>query len=215
MNDALPTYPFSALVAQDDLKLCLVLVAIEPRIGGVLIRGDKGAAKSTAARGLAAVLPPHSGEDAPFVNLPLGATEDRVVGSLDLEHALRGERRLQTGLLGRADGGVLYVDEVNLLADHLVDLLLDAAASGVHRVEREGLSVEQASRFALVGSMNPEEGGVRPQLLDRFGLCVDVLAPRDARVRADIIRRRLHFEQRLARSVGPCVVGVAQWPQYW
>lgn len=191
---SVPTYPLSALVAQDDLKLCLMLVVVQPRLGGVLIRGDKGAAKSTAARGLAALLPEREGRAAPFINLPLGATEDRVVGALDLEYALRGKRRLQAGLLGQADGGVLYIDEVNLLADHLVDVLLDAAVTGVNRVEREGLAVEQASRFALIGSMNPEEGRLRPQFLDRFGLCVNVHAPRDTKVRADIVRRRMQFE---------------------
>ena len=192
-------YPFSALVAQDDLKLCLMLIAVQPRIGGVLIRGDKGAAKSTAARGIADLLLPLNDKaledkDAPFVNLPLGSSEERVIGALDLEHALRGERKLQTGLLGQADGGVLYIDEVNLLVDPLVDVLLDAAASGVNRVERDGLSIEQASRFALIGSMNPEEGTLRPQFLDRFGLCVDIVAPREPALRAEIVRRRLRFE---------------------
>ena len=188
------SYPFTALVAQDDLKLALKLLAVQPRLGGVLIRGDKGAAKSTAARGLAELLPAVEGRAAPFVNLPLGATEDRVVGTLDLERALRGERKLLPGLLAEADGGVLYVDEVNLLADHLVDVLLDAAALGVTYVQREGLSVEQATHFALVGTMNPEEGKLRPQFLDRFGLCVEVTTPDDLQARTGIVRRRLRFE---------------------
>ncbi|WP_034388011.1 VWA domain-containing protein [Deinococcus sp. YIM 77859] len=191
----IPLYPFSAVVHQPDLHLALALLAVAPEIGGVLIRGDRGAAKSTAARGLAALLPPRpDGTPAPFVNLPLGATEDRVVGTLDLEAALRGELRLQPGLLAAADGGVLYIDEVNLLADHLVDVLLDVAAMGVNRVQRDGLSAEHPARLALVGSMNPEEGTLRPQFLDRFGLCVDVQAPRDPQARAEIVRRRVAFE---------------------
>lgn len=191
----LPQYPLSALVAQDDLKLCLLLLALEPRLGGLLIQGDKGAAKSTAARGLAELLPAHAGKAAPFINLPLGTSEDRLLGSLDLEHALQGERRVQQGLLAQADGGLLYVDEVNLLPDHLVDHLLDAAATGVHYLEREGLSLRQHSRFALIGSMNPEEGKLRPQFLDRFGLCVQVYAPTDTASRANIIQQRLAFER--------------------
>ncbi|MFD1733478.1 ATP-binding protein [Deinococcus malanensis] len=152
-------YPLSAVAHQPELLLALSLLAVAPELGGVLIRGDRGAAKSTAARGLASLLPARpEGEAAPFVNLPLGASEDRVVGSLDLHAALRGEARLRSGLIAAAHGGVLYIDEVNLLPDHLVDVLLDAAAMGVHRVQRDGLSVEQHARFALVGSMNPEEG---------------------------------------------------------
>lgn len=176
---------------QPQLTLALSLLAVSPDIGGLLIRGDRGAAKSTAARGLAALLP----GGGPFVNLPLGATEDRVVGTLDLEAALRGEARLQAGLLAQAHGGLLYIDEVNLLPDHLVDVLLDAAAMGVVRVQRDNLSAEQPARFALIGSMNPEEGPLRPQFLDRFGLCVDVLAPLDPTQRAEIVRRRMAFEQ--------------------
>lgn len=183
-------YPLSAVAHQPQLLLALSLVAACPDLGGVLIRGDKGAAKSTAARGLAALLP----DGGPFVNLPLGATEDRVVGTLDLDAALRGEARLQPGLMAQAHGGLLYIDEVNLLPDHLVDVLLDAAAMGVVRVQRDSLSAEQPARFALVGSMNPEEGQLRPQFLDRFGLCVDVLAPRSPEHRVEIIRRRMAFE---------------------
>ncbi|RJF72194.1 VWA domain-containing protein [Deinococcus cavernae] len=188
-------YPLSAIAHQPQLVLALSLLAVCPEIGGVLIRGDRGAAKSTAARGLAALLPPlQDGRAGPFVNLPLGATEDRVVGTLDLDAALRGEARLKPGLMAQADGGLLYIDEVNLLPDHLVDVLLDVAAMGVVRVQRDSLSAEAAARFALVGSMNPEEGGLRPQFLDRFGLCVDVAAPLDAVNRAEIVRRRMSFE---------------------
>ncbi|MDV6375743.1 VWA domain-containing protein [Deinococcus arenicola] len=192
--DTLPTYPLSAVAHQPELLLALSLLAVAPSVGGLLIRGDRGAAKSTAARGLAALLPQHDNHPAPFVNLPLGATEDRVVGTLDLNAALRGEARLKSGLMAQAHGGLLYIDEVNLLPDHLVDVLLDAAALGVVRVERDGLSASSRADFALVGSMNPEEGGLRPQFLDRFGLCVDVQAPTDAQQRAEIVRRRMRFE---------------------
>jgi magnesium chelatase subunit D len=189
------SFPFSAIVGQDDLKLALLILAVNPAVGGVLVRGDKGSAKSTTARGLAELLPAlENGEAAPFVTLPLGATEDRVIGTLDLEKVLRGEKALQAGLLKEAHRGVLYIDEVNLLPDHLVDVLLDVAAMGVNRVQREGLSVEHAAVFALVGTMNPEEGSLRPQLLDRFGLCVDVNAPDDPRERAEIVRRRVRYE---------------------
>lgn len=185
-------FPFSAVVGHDDVKLALLLNALDPRIGGVLLRGEKGSAKSTLARGLAALQP----EGAPFVDLPVGATEDRVVGSLDLHAALAGEAaRLRPGLLAAADGGVLYVDEVNLLPDHLVDVLLDVAASGVNRVEREGVSASHPSRFVLVGSMNPEEGDLRPQLLDRFGLAVDVATSTQPEERAEAVRRRLDFDR--------------------
>ena len=184
-------FPFTAVVGQDELKLALMLAAVDPTIGGVLLRGQKGSGKTTLARGLATLLP----GDAPFVELPVGATEDRLVGTIDLAAALTdGERRFQAGLLAEADGGVLYVDEVNLLPDHLVDVLLDVAASGVNRVEREGVSHSHPSRFVLVGSMNPEEGELRPQLLDRFGLAVDVAAPTDPAVRAEAVRRRLAFD---------------------
>ncbi|MDR0352390.1 MAG: VWA domain-containing protein [Opitutaceae bacterium] len=205
-----PPFPFTAIVGQDDLRLALLLNAIDPRIGGVLIRGERGTAKSTAARGLAALgsaggtpaRPPadkpsalHSAAAAPFIELPLGATEDRVIGALDLEPALReGRRRLRPGLLAQADGGVLYVDEVNLLPDHLVDLLLDAAASGCVRVERDGISESAPARFILIGSMNPEEGELRPQFLDRFGLCVRVATHADHALRVETLRRRLAYE---------------------
>ena len=195
MTGAARPFPFSAVVGQDDAQLALLLAAVDPGIGGVLLRGDKGSAKSTLARGLAALLPAH----APFVELPIGATEDRVVGGLDVGAALgEATTRLKPGLLAAAHGGVLYVDEVNLLADHLVDVLLDAAASGLHHVERDGVSETHPSRFVLVGSMNPEEGELRPQLLDRFGLAVDVKAPRDPAVRAEAVRRRLAHDQAAA-----------------
>ena len=185
------TYPLSAIVGQDDLKLALLLHAVDPKLGGVLIRGEKGSGKSTAARALATLI----GAAAPFVELPIGATEDRVVGTLDLEGALlEGRSRLRPGLLAAAHGGVLYVDEVNLLADHLVDVLIDAAAFGVNRIERDGLAAEHPCRFVLVGSMNPEEGELRPQLLDRFGLAVEVRAPREPVLRTEVVRRRLAFD---------------------
>ncbi|HEY4396388.1 MAG TPA: VWA domain-containing protein [Acidimicrobiia bacterium] len=184
-------FPFSAVVGHGDAKLALLLAAIDPAIGGVLLRGQKGSAKTTLARGLAALLP----GDAPFADLPLGATEDRLIGTLDLGAVLTGEgRRFEPGLLAAAHGGVLYVDEVNLLPDHLVDVLLDVAASGVNRVEREGISHEHAARFVLVGSMNPEEGELRPQLLDRFGLAVEVTTSTDPVDRAEAVRRRLDFD---------------------
>src|SRR5882762_1271138 len=198
-----PDFPFSAVVGQDDLKLALVLVAVDPTIGGVLITGERGTAKSTAARGLAALLPKTSeGKAAPFVELPLGATEDRVVGSLDISRVLQdGSSELRSGLLARADGGVLYVDEVNLLPDHIVDLLLDAAASGWVTVERDGISAGEAAGFVLVGTMNPEEGELRPQFVDRFGLCVRVrgLGTHDIRIAA--IRQRLSFDDRPASVI--------------
>ncbi|MBX7455731.1 magnesium chelatase subunit D family protein [Mycolicibacterium sp. 3033] len=192
-------YPFSALVGHDRLKLALVLCAVRPDIGGVLIRGEKGTAKSTAVRGLAQVLIQSfaiTGDDGgQLVELPIGATEDRVVGSLDLQKVLRdGEHAFSPGLLARAHRGVLYVDEVNLLHDHLVDVLLDAAAMGRVHVERDGVSHSHEARFVLIGTMNPEEGELRPQLLDRFGLTVDVVASRDVDVRAEVIRQRLAYE---------------------
>ena len=187
------TYPFSAIVGHDRLRLALLLCAIRPDIGGVLIRGEKGTAKSTAVRGLAAVLAAVDG--AALVELPIGATEDRVVGSLDLQKVLRdGEHAFSPGLLARAHGGVLYVDEVNLLHDHLVDVLLDAAAMGRVHVERDGVSHSHDARFVLIGTMNPEEGELRPQLLDRFGLTVDVRASREVDVRVDVIRARMAYE---------------------
>lgn len=215
-------YPFSAIVGQDEMKLALTLTAIDPGIGGVLVFGDRGTGKSTAVRALAALLPsiravagcpvnsaspadvPDWVEGAtaeiveratPVVDLPLGATEDRVVGALDIERALtRGEKAFQPGLLARANRGYLYVDEVNLLEDHIVDLLLDVAASGENVVEREGLSIRHPARFVLVGSGNPEEGELRPQLLDRFGLSVEVASPNDIEARIEVIRRRDGYE---------------------
>ncbi|MFV0257593.1 MAG: ATP-binding protein [Acidimicrobiales bacterium] len=183
-------FPFDAVVGQDEAKLALRLAARDPLLGGVLLRGQKGSAKTTLARGLADLL-----GGAPFVDLPLGATEDRVVGTLDTRAALTGgELRFEAGLLAAADGGVLYVDEINLLPDHLVDVLLDVAASGENVVERDGLSHRHPARFVLIGSMNPEEGELRPQLLDRFGLCVDVAAPLDVAERTEAVRRRLAFD---------------------
>ncbi|MER6830231.1 VWA domain-containing protein [Streptosporangium sp. NPDC000563] len=226
-----PRYPFTAIVGLEDLKLALILNAVSPRVGGVLVRGEKGTAKSTIVRALAALLPPvevvtgcrfscdpaapdpgcpdgpHGSHGAPegpaarsirparLVELPVGASEDRLVGSLDIERALtEGVKSFEPGLLAGAHRGVLYVDEVNLLHDHLVDLLLDAAALGTCYVEREGVSVRHAARFLLVGTMNPEEGELRPQLLDRFGLTVEVRASREASQRAEVVRRRLAFE---------------------
>lgn len=185
------TFPFAALVGQEDLRLCLLLAAVDPRLGGVLLRGEKGTAKSTAARGLSEIV----GDDVPFVDLPLGATEDRVLGHLDLERAVReGEVGWTPGLLSRAHGGILYVDETNLLDDHLVETLLDVCASGVNRVERESLSFSHESSFVLIGSMNPEEGEIRPQMLDRFALSVQVEGEKDENLRMEVMRRRLSFE---------------------
>jgi magnesium chelatase subunit D len=218
-----PPYPFTAVVGLDDLRLALVVNAVSPAVGGVLVRGEKGTAKSTVVRALAALLPPvvvaagcrfscdpdlpdpgcpdralhgaATARPARLVELPVGASEDRLVGSLDLEQALTtGVSAYEPGLLAQAHRGVLYVDEVNLLHDHLVDLLLDAAALGTSYVEREGVSVRHAARFLLVGTMNPEEGELRPQLLDRFGLTVEVTATRDPAERADVVRRRMAYE---------------------
>jgi len=220
------TYPFSALVGQDKMKLALILAVINPGLGGVLIRGEKGTAKSTAVRALAALLPDQEViaecqfgcdpenrdywcEDCktrtefavrrrkcPLVELPIGATEDRLLGSINLEEAItRGESKFEPGLLAEANRGLLYVDEVNLLDDHLVDSLLDAAAMGRNIVEREGVSVSHPARFTLIGTMNPEEGELRPQLLDRFGLCVEVKGLEDPRQRQEVVRRRLEFEK--------------------
>ncbi|MGY2026348.1 magnesium chelatase subunit D family protein [Nocardia gipuzkoensis] len=192
-------FPFSAVVGQERLQLALILCAVHPGIGGVLVRGEKGTAKSTVVRALAQLLPPVVDETgarpARLVELPVGATEDRVVGSLDLERVLRdGEQAFRPGLLAAAHHGVLYVDEVNLLHDHLVDVLLDAAAMGRVHIERDGVSHSHPARFVLVGTMNPEEGELRPQLLDRFGLTVDVAASRDVDVRMAVVRRRLDYE---------------------
>ncbi|MDN3357444.1 magnesium chelatase subunit D family protein [Actinomadura sp. DC4] len=223
------TYPFSAVAGLEDLKLALLINAVSPSVGGVLVRGEKGTAKSTVVRALAALLPgvavigacrfscdpgapdpecpdgPHDTAEtevrpARLVELPVGASEDRLVGSLDIERALtEGVRAYQPGLLAAAHRGLLYVDEVNLLHDHLVDLLLDAAAMGQSYVEREGVSIRHASRFLLVGTMNPEEGELRPQLLDRFGLTAEVAATRDPDERAQVVRRRLAYEADPAR----------------
>lgn len=220
-------YPFSAIVGQEDMKLAILVAALEPSIGGVLVMGDRGTGKSTAVRGLAALLPTMTvvkdcayGCDpkamaglcaicggaktkpkteqrpVPVVDLPLGATEDRVLGALDIEKALTlGEKAFEPGLLAKANRGFLYIDEVNLLDDHLVDLLIDVAASGQNVVEREGLSVRHPARFVLVGSGNPEEGELRPQLLDRFGLAVEVKTPSEMPSRVEIIKRRDAFER--------------------
>ncbi len=223
-------FPFTAIVNQEKMKRALILNAINPAIGGVLIRGERGTAKSTAARALAALLPkirvvadcpfncdpdipalmcdncrarlengevlPVAERPTPFVDLPVSATEDRVVGTLDIEQAIkRGERHFEPGVLAAANRGLLYVDEVNLLDDHVVDLLLDAAAMGVNIVEREGISFSHPAQFILVGTMNPEEGDLRPQLLDRFGLAVDIVGIHDPQARVEIIKRRVAFEQ--------------------
>ncbi|MGA2023454.1 MAG: magnesium chelatase ATPase subunit I [Steroidobacteraceae bacterium] len=222
-------FPFAAIVGQDELKLALLAVAIDPSIGGVLIFGDRGTGKSTAVRALSALLPsmkvlagcrygcdpaqpaswcsecqarPARRRPAvrtvavPVVDMPLGATEDRVVGALNLEQALSsGVRSFEPGLLAQANRGFLYIDEVNLLEDHLVDLLIDVAASGQNVVEREGLSVRHPARFVLVGSGNPEEGELRPQLLDRFGLSVEIRTPQEIDLRVEIVRRRDQFER--------------------
>lgn len=188
-------FPFAALVALDDLRLALRLAAIDRRLS-VLLRGDKGAGKSTAARGLGGLLRcGDGGRVTPFVNLPIGATEDRILGGLDIARAMNGEPALKPGLLAAAHGGILYIDEVNLLPDHLADAMLDAVASGVHVVEREGISARQDADFVLIGSMNPEEGILRPQLLDRFALVVDVIAPLDPVERRIAVERRLAFDR--------------------
>jgi Mg-chelatase subunit ChlI len=220
------SYPFTALVGQEKMKLSLILAVINPSLGGVLIRGEKGTAKSTAVRALAALLPDQkivaecqfacdpdtpdfwcdgckSRESAtiktrkrPLVELPIGATEDRLLGSINLEEAItKGESKFEPGLLAEANRGLLYVDEVNLLDDHLVDSLLDAAAMGRNIVEREGVSVSHPARFTLIGTMNPEEGELRPQLLDRFGLCVEVKGLADPTLRQEVVKRRLAFER--------------------
>ena len=182
-------YPFSAIVGQEEMKLALLLAAIDWRIS-VLLRGDKGAGKTTAARGLASLLPTPS----PFINLPIGATEDRLLGGLHLERTLKGEPTLKPGLLSEAHGGVLYIDEINLLPPHLGDTLLDTASSGVNVIEREGLSASHAAEFVLLGSMNPDEGSLRPQLLDRFALAVDISATLDPAIRQTVVERRIAFE---------------------
>lgn len=216
-------FPFTAIVGQERMKRALVLNAVNPQIGGVLIRGERGTAKSTASRALAALLPPIEvvvgsrfnvgpqdhveGEGlldvtrteyrpTPFIDLPVSATEDRVVGTLDIEKAIQsGLKQFEPGVLAAANRGILYVDEVNLLDDHVVDLLLDSAAMGVNVVEREGISFSHPAKFVLVGSMNPEEGDLRPQLLDRFAFCVDVTGLGETRQRVQVMERRLAFER--------------------
>ncbi len=226
----MPTiYPFTAIVGQERMRRALVLNAVDPRIGGVLIRGERGTAKSTAARALAALLPsvkvvsdcrfgcdpdspvtwctecrervaagqvlPVTTRHTPFVNLPVSATEDRVVGTLDIERAIqKGERSFEPGVLAAANRGLLYIDEVNLLDDHVVDVLLDSAAMGMNIVEREGISFTHPARFILVGTMNPEEGDLRPQLTDRFALSVEIYGIREPRERVQIMERNLAFE---------------------
>jgi len=242
MNSARPIYPFAAIVGQERMKLALLLNIINPLLSGVLIRGEKGTAKSTAVRALADILPeirviadnpfqlspddeydvyleieqalngqPPAVSEPPVaasrkvrvVELPVGATEDRVVGSLDLERALKkGEKRVEPGLLAAAHRGILYVDEVNLLDDHVVDVLLDSAAMGVNTIEREGVSFSHPARFTLVGTMNPEEGELRPQLLDRFGLCVQVEGVQSVQDRVAIMERRAAFDEDPERFAG-------------
>lgn len=197
-------YPFTAIVGQDEMKLALLLNAINPSIGGVLIEGEKGTAKSTAVRALPSLLPSmETGADTmTVVELPINATEDRVVGSINLEKALQeGVKAFEPGILHAAHQNILYVDEVNLLDDHIVDILLDVAAMGVNTVEREGVSHSHPSRFILVGTMNPEEGDLRPQLLDRFGLSVMVYGEQDPAQRMDVIKRRLAFGDNPAEFV--------------
>ncbi|MDO5690038.1 MAG: AAA family ATPase [Tissierellia bacterium] len=202
MRHTLTRYPFTAIVGQEEMKLALLLNLVNPKIGGVLIRGEKGTAKSTAIRALEVLAnglaeSNRSGQSYEYrlVELPLGTTEDRLVGTIDIQKAIReGERAVQYGLLKEADGNILYVDEVNLLDDNLVDLILDAAAMGVNTIEREGISESHPSRFLLVGSMNPEEGELRPQLIDRFGLVVDVTGESDPDLRVEIMMRRIAYE---------------------
>lgn len=184
-------YPFAGIVGQEQMKKALILNVINPKIGGILIRGEKGTAKSTGVRALIDLLP-----DNKVIDLPIGATEDRVVGTIDIEHALKnGEKKFEAGILVNAHNNLLYVDEVNLLDDHIVDILLDVAAMGVNVVEREGVSYSHPSKFILVGTMNPEEGDLRPQLLDRFGMTIDVTGELDLEKRVEVIKRRLAFEE--------------------
>ncbi len=227
MSDVI--FPFTAIVGQNEMKNALILNVINPAIGGVLIRGEKGTAKSTAVRALADLLPERVASKCPFhcdisrkenvcpycleefeagrtpetedvkmrvVELPLSATEDRVAGTLDLEYAIKtGKKKFEPGVLAKANGNILYVDEVNLLDDHIVDLLLDSAAMGRNYIEREGVSFTHPSKFILVGTMNPEEGDLRPQLLDRFGMAVDVKSEKEVESRMEVIKRRLEFEK--------------------
>lgn len=186
------SYPFTAIVGQEDMKLALSLIAVCPAIGGVLISGERGTAKTTAVRALPSVL----GSDIRVIELPLNATEDRVVGTLQLGTLMKsGEREFVPGLMAEADGQILYVDEINLLEDSIVDLLLDAAATGVCRVEREGVSLQYPARFILIGTMNPEEGSLRPQLLDRFGLSVNISGSLNTQERLLLLRRHDAFER--------------------
>lgn len=191
MQETKIKYPFTAIVGQPKMKEAIILNLINPALGGVLIRGQKGTAKTTAVRAI-----PDLMKQMRVVEIPANATEDRVAGSIDIESALKdGEKKFEPGLLSEADGNILYVDEINLLDDHIVDLLLDAAATGQNTVEREGVSYTHSARFVLIGSMNPEEGSLRPQLLDRFGMVVDVKAEEDVDLRVRIIENRLAYEQ--------------------
>ncbi|MEG2288687.1 MAG: AAA family ATPase [Clostridium sp.] len=230
MKNTNKVYPFTAIVGQESMKMALILNIINPSLGGVLIRGEKGTAKSTAVRALAELLPERSqiegcifgcslddvtnycnecenklgkGEvlksvigKMRVIDLPVSATEDRVVGTLDIEYAIKkGEKKFESGILGQANRNILYVDEINLLDDHVVDVLLDSAAMGVNTIEREGISYSHPSKFILVGTMNPEEGDLRPQLLDRFGMVVDVVGERNTDSRVEVIKRRLEYEK--------------------
>ncbi|AIN93824.1 ATP-binding protein [Treponema putidum] len=187
-------FPFVQIEGQEDIKLAIILNLICPEISGVLIRGEKGTGKSTIVRGIGDLMQRH-GESLKVVELPINATEDRVAGSIDIERVLKtGEKVLQKGILAEADGNILYADEINLLEDYIVDLLLDAAAMGVNTIERDGISYSHSSKFILIGTMNPEEGELRPQLLDRFGLLVDVKSEKDGALRKEIIKKRLAFE---------------------
>jgi magnesium chelatase subunit I len=223
-------FPFTRIVGQEDMKRAILLNIVDPGIGGVLIKGEKGTAKSTTVRSLGAILPERMAVNGcPFrcafglesrycslcaeriskneilepetvstrvVELPLNATEDRVAGTLDIEHMLKkGEKKFEPGILAEANGNILYVDEVNLLDDHIVDMLLDSAAMGVNYVEREGISFSHPARFVLIGTMNPEEGDIRPQLLDRFGLSVEVKGEKDTELRKEVVRRRVLFDE--------------------
>jgi magnesium chelatase subunit I len=193
-----PVFPFTAIVGQEEMKLALQLNVIDPKIGGVMIMGDRGTGKSTTIRAIADLLPLIETEfiKIPMVDLPLGATEDRVCGTIDIEKALtEGIKAFEPGLLAKANRGILYVDEVNLLDDHLVDILLDSAASGWNTVEREGISIRHPARFVLVGSGNPEEGELRPQLLDRFGMHAEIRTVKDPALRVKVVEERTAFDQ--------------------
>jgi len=241
MSNFTVVYPFSAIVGQEKMKKALLLNAVNPKIGGVLIKGEKGTAKSTAVRALANLLPDievvegcpygcsprdeammcascrEKGGQAPrafrkmrVVELPISSTEDKVVGTLDIEHAIKkGEKKFEPGILAEANRNILYVDEVNLLNDHIVDVLLDAAAMGVNNVEREGVSYSHPANFILVGTMNPEEGELRPQLLDRFGLCVEIEGIRDPATRMEIVAKRIAYEADPTAFAAKCREGDA------